>query len=49
MIVNGAIADDIELIVSNVAVLSENEWNDLLATADTIYRTGDESSPTSTP
>lgn len=49
MIVNGAIADDIELIVSNVTVLSENEWNDLLATADTTYWTGDESSPTSTP
>lgn len=49
MIVSGAIADDIELLVSNITVLSENEWNDLLATADTTYWTGDESSPTSNP
>jgi hypothetical protein len=49
MIVSGTIADDIELLVSNITVLPENEWNDLLATADTTYWTGDESSPTSTP
>lgn len=49
MIINGAITDDIELIVSNIDELSQDQWKELLATADTTYWTGDESSPTSTP
>jgi len=49
MIVYGAIADDVEQLLSNITELSEDEWSDLLATADTTYWNGDESSPTSTP
>jgi hypothetical protein len=49
LIVDGAIADDIELIVSNIDELAQDEWDDLLANAETTYWTGDESSPTSTP
>lgn len=49
MIVSGTIGDDVDQLVSNIRELSEGEWNDLLATADTTYWNGDESSPTSTP
>lgn len=48
LIVEGDIEARLDDVVAGITELSEVEWNELLASTDTTYWTGDSSSPTST-